>query len=485
MQSIKLLTLFSHILFTLTLGWYLITNLQWYSYKLERVLFKHKKVQWHIFYFVVPLFAYYMMFHFEMGLYFWVYFYLGLLPALYLWQKKIDKKLVYTPRVKRFFLFLALAVIFQDILCLVSQRCQLDGVFLPLVAAVGASYLFEKFLFLSFKKEAQKKLHSMKDLRIIAITASYGKTSIKNFLYQILSAQFATYMTPRSVNTLGGLVRDVNEELPLRTQIYIAEAGARARGDIDEIARFLNEDYAIVGSIGAQHIEYFKTLQNIRDTKMEILNSNKLKKAFVHESANVKPNEKVTLYGNNISNIEATLEGLHFDLTIDGKEESFQAPLLGAFHAINLTAAIMIARELGLEIPQIKKALLGLKQVEHRLQKIEAGGKLIIDDSFNGNFEGMRASYELVRQFPGRKILITPGIIESDEASNSKLAHIMDSIFDTVIITGSTNAEVLYREIKKAKKLLLKDKSRMEETLSQHTASGDLILFSNDAPTFI
>ncbi len=480
MDNVKILELVAHFAFVMILGWYLITNLQWYSYKLSRVIFKHKKQMWHLLYFILPLFAYYLT-----GKYFWLFFILGYLPALYFWQKKIDKKLVFTPRVKRFFLFLAFATIFQDILCLLSDRCELFGVILPLLGALAASYLFEKMLFLSFKNRAQKKLEDMKDLHIVAITASYGKTSIKNFLYQILSPHFNTYMTPRSVNTLGGLVRDVNEDLPTATKVYIAEAGARLPGDIDEIAKFLNHDYAIVGSIGAQHIEYFKTLENIRNTKMEILNSDKLKHAFVHESAAIKPSGVVEEFGKNIQNIQATLEGLSFDIMIEGKLEHFETPLLGAFNAINLTAAIMIAQKLGVNLKDIRKSLTKLSQVEHRLQKIEAGGKLIIDDSFNGNFEGMSASYELARSYKGRKVLITPGIIESDEESNAALAEIMDDVFDKVIITGAANMEVLAKSIHKAEKVILRDKSKMEEILASETAVGDLILFSNDAPTFI
>ena len=480
MDNLKILELIAHLAFVMILGWYLMTNLQWYSYKLSRVIFKHKKQMWHVLYFILPLFAYYLT-----GKYFWLFFVLGYIPALYFWQKKQDKKLVFTPRVKRFFLFLAFATIFQDVLCLLSSKCELFGVILPLLGALAASYLFEKMLFLSFKNRAQKKLEEMKGLQIVAITASYGKTSIKNFLHQILSSHFNTYMTPRSVNTLGGLVRDVNEDLPTNTKVYIAEAGARVQGDIDEIAKFLNHDYAIVGSIGAQHIEYFKTLENIRNTKMEILNSDKLQHAFVHESAHVSPNEKVTIFGQNIQNVHATLEGLSFDIMIEDKLEHFQTPLLGAFNAINLTAAIMIAQELGMGLEDIQKALKKLIQVEHRLQKIEAGGKLIIDDSFNGNFEGMAASYELVKSYEGRKVLITPGIIESDEESNAALAQIMDRVFDKVIITGAINAEVLAREIHKADKVILRDKSKMEEMLTKETTVGDLILFSNDAPTFI
>ncbi|MCH9813935.1 MAG: UDP-N-acetylmuramoyl-tripeptide--D-alanyl-D-alanine ligase [Epsilonproteobacteria bacterium] len=479
MDNFKIFEIFSHFALVLMLGWYLITNLQWYNYKLERVIFKHKRYNWHILYFLLPVFAYYLA-----GKYFWIYFYLGLLPALFIWNKRIDKKLVFTARVKRFFLFLLFALIVGDMLCLLSQKCHILGLLLPLGVALGASFIFEKMLFNGFKKQAKKKLETM-DLKIVAITASYGKTSIKNFIYQIVSPYSDVYMTPRSVNTLAGIVKDINQDLPQNTKLYIAEAGARVKGDIDDIAKLLDHDYAIVGSIGPQHIEYFKTLENIRNTKMELLNSKKLLKAFVHQSAHVNPNEQVQLFGDNIKNIKATLEGISFDLEIKEQYYHFEAPLLGAFNATNLAAAILIAIELGIKIEDIQKEIKQLKQVEHRLQKIEAGGKLIIDDSFNGNLEGMLSSYDLMNTFKGRKIVITPGVIESDCESNQRLAEKIDEVFDTVIITGKVNASVLYENIRNTKKILLKDKEKLEETLAHESASGDLILFSNDAPTFM
>jgi UDP-N-acetylmuramoyl-tripeptide--D-alanyl-D-alanine ligase len=91
----------------------------------------------------------------------------------------------------------------------------------------------------------------------------------------------------------------------------------------------------------------------------------------------------------------------------------------------------------------------------------------------------------LIDSFNGKKIIITPGVIESDCDTNIELAKKIDEVFDTIIITGKVNANILYENIHKAKKVLLKDKERLEETLAEHTMPGDLILFSNDAPTYI
>jgi len=205
----------------------------------------------------------------------------------------------------------------------------------------------------------------------------------------------------------------------------------------------------------------------------------------VHQSAHVNPNEKVILFGDNIKNINATLEGLSFDLMMDGTSIHFEAPLLGAFNATNITAAILAAQQLGLGIEEIQTQVSQLTSVEHRLHKIEAGGKLIIDDSFNGNLEGMTASYELVNTYNGRKVLITPGVVESNDETNIALAQKIDEVFDKVIITGSINAQVLATHIKKAQKIILKDKDKMQEMLANETKPGDIILFSNDAPTFM
>lgn len=470
----------SHLLLVFALGWYLIVNLQWYNYKIERVLLYHHKREWHLFYFVVPVVGYYLL-----GSYFWFYFYFIYVPMLLFWHRKLDKKLVLTGRVKRFFAFLGGFTLFFDLLCQMAQGCVLYSLLFPLTTAWGASHLFEKALFYNYKKRAKEKLDGMKDLTIVAITASYGKTSIKNFLFQILAEKYRIYATPRSVNTLAGIIRDINEDFPNNTQIYIVEAGARQKGDIREIAAFVNHHYAILGKVGEQHIEYFKSIKNIVATKLEILASQRLKKAFVHESAGVKGIEKVVSFGSQIKNVVATLNQTSFDLELDGQLIHFEAPVLGGFNALNITAAILLARELGLSIEEIHRRIAQLKSPPHRLQKIEAGGKLIIDDSFNGNLEGMLASFELMKDYEGRRVVVTPGLVESSVEANTQIARKIDEVFDLAIITGKLNLKVLSENIKKARKIIVEDKSQMQPLLAKETKPGDLILFANDAPSYV
>ncbi|WP_298957465.1 Mur ligase family protein [uncultured Campylobacter sp.] len=594
----NIIFLIAHAAFVLMFGFYLITCLQWFSYKPARIIFHFTKPAWHLYFFILPLAAYFgceiaaglgaakfgaaslYALHAAKILIVAAY-----ALALYFWQRGLDKKLVFTPRVKRFFAILALCALSFSA-AFYAAKAPILPIFLPLGAALAASFAYERAQAAKFKAAARKKLAQMPSLTIIQITASYGKTSIKNFLYQILKSDFRCYKTPRSVNTLAGLVRDVNEALPADTQIYIAEAGARLSGDIAEITEFLAPQIVVVGEIGAQHIEYFKSIENIRKTKLEALTSARLKHAFLHSSTQKSADERVTIYDEGLEICGADLDGIKFslslseneplasgensalraetsaaggegqgDLSLDansaayaekdknsknygadfddansiscaergerkfceqtarddkicgdkerGSQEApnerkilngrrelcerheFFAPILGKFNAANLAACIKIARFLGLSADKIKSRVAHVGAVEHRLARLDAGGKIIIDDSFNGNLSGMLQSYELMRSYGGRKVIITPGIVESTREDNETLGAKIDEIFDLAIITGELNSEVLQSRIDPAKTIVLKDKRDLQRVLSENTHSGDLILFSNDAPSFI
>ncbi|NLY03244.1 MAG: UDP-N-acetylmuramoyl-tripeptide--D-alanyl-D-alanine ligase [Campylobacter sp.] len=477
----KILLIIVNLTFILTLGFYLITTLQWFSYKFERVLFHFTKPIWHVVFLIIPLITYAVL-NLINPLFFIIYLLVIHLPLLILWHKKLDKKLVFTPRVKRFFILLVIITLFFGFILI--NKAQILPIILPLFVAFLISYSYENYNSKLFYKKASLKLKNMPKLTIIMITASYGKTSIKNFLYQILSSKFNCQKTPRSVNTLMGLVKDINENLDPQTQIYIAEAGARLKGDIYEITKFLNPQIVIIGEIGEQHIEYFKSIENIRATKLEALASLDTKKAFVHSSTNIAKSDKVLIY-DSLKDIEASLDGLKFSLEFCSKDETFYAPILGKFNALNIAVCIKVAEYLNLSLDEVKNSVANLKSVEHRLEKIEAGKKLIIDDSFNGNFKGMSQSYELVSSFEGRKVIVTPGIVESTKQMNEELGKLINSVFDLVMITGELNANTLKSVIDQNKVIIIKDKANLTEILGQETRAGDLILFSNDAPNFI
>jgi len=477
MQEYELLIKFvTNIIFVITLGWYLITNLQWYDYKISRVVLKHHKPMWHLIYFIIPFVAYYTTDKF-----FIIFFYFGVLPALFMWNKRLDKKLVLTWRVKRFLILLVSLVLFQDLLCTIKNGCETYGVFMPLAMAYIGSYMIEKYLFMIYKKQAKQKLKNIKNLQIIAITGSYGKTSIKNFVAQMLSKEYKVYATPRSVNTIGGIVGDINNSLPEDTEIYICEAGARESGDIYEITTFIEPQTVVVGKVGLAHIEYFKTLEKIVSTKLEIMQSPRLKNAYIHKSVTDEPHEKVTFFGDGVKNIVATLDGTDFEL--DGMK--LHTDVLGEFQTMNIEVAIKIAKLFMINDEKIIRLVDNLTPIEHRLELIRAGGKIILDDGYNGNIDGMLEGIRLCSLHNGRKVIVTPGLVESSKELNLRLIKAINDTFDIVIVTGKLNAKLFDENLDVSSKILLENKSALTSILMNHTKEGDIIFFANDAPNFI
>ncbi len=474
-------------LFLLAMAYYFVTNLQWYSYKLNRVVFHHTKVWWHFVYFLIP-FSIYMFISYTSSYGFLVVIaYLGLFVQ---WYRGLDKPLVWTGRVKRFYAAMILFAIF------ITFAFGHFTIIIPIMLAYFVSLFIEKMLFDGFKTKAQNKIDSMKDLKVVGITASYGKTSIKNYVEHLLKAKYKTYATPRSVNTLGGVMKDVNDDLPLDTEVYVVEMGARGEGDIAEISTFVNPHYVVVGKIGPAHIEYFRTMENIRNTKMEILQTSRLKQAWIHESAMVRPEAIIHTFGdkanldiksplpapeNLIENVKATLNNTSF--TLNGI--AYSASILGSFNAMNLAAAVLVAKELGLSDDEIRSGLSSLKAVPHRLQRIDAGGKVILDDSFNGNIDGTMASFNLASSYEGRKVVITPGLVEVDDELNIMVAKKANEVFDIIIVTGDLNYAIFKKYVDEEKLIKLPSKALMEEMLAEQTLAGDLILFANDAPSFV
>jgi len=397
-----------------------------------------------------------------------------------MWRKKQDKPLVFTGRVKRFFVSLLFFTLFLVMMKFIIQF-EVLVVIIPLMLAYFTSSMIEAMLFRGFEMKAEKRLESMPNMVVVGVTASYGKTSIKNYIAHILSAKYNVYATPRSVNTFGGILKDINDDLPSDTEVYVVEMGARGEGDIMEITKFVNPHLAIVGKIGPAHIEYFGSLENIRNTKMEILSSERLKEAWVHDSAMLSPISHVHTFGRELSGIKATLDGLDFEMD----KELYHANILGSFNAMNLGLSIKIAKALEVDEEDIKKQLNTLEPTPHRLQRLDAGGKVILDDSFNGNIDGMMEGFNLSSTYAGRKVLISPGLVEVDDEFNVQVAQRANEVFDLVVVTGDLNYEIFKANVDADKLVKLESKDKMQEMLVEHTKAGDLILFANDAPSFI
>lgn len=489
---LHILDIISRLLFIFAISYYSITLLQWYNYSAWRVITKHHKQAWHLAYFVLPIVMFFVCFGIGWHIVFYIYLYLVYLPMLIIWAIKLDKRVVFTRRVWRFFAIMAIFIALNELLFVLYDATSLYFLWLmPFVFGMIICEIYEAVLMRNFITLAKDKLEMMHNLKIIMVTASFGKTSIKNFLAQILQGRFSVYFTPRSVNTFKGIVYDINNDLPFGADIYIAEAGARMKGDIKEIAMLLNPQLGVIGEIGNAHIEYFKTLENTASTKFELLESNRLEQVFVYNK-NPLPKEldsatkrKIIPYPAQLRNIEATLKHTKFEMMLGKEWVEFETYILGRFNVDNIAVAVMIAHQLGMSISTIQNLVKKLSPIPHRFNLSVSNGKTIIDDGFNGNINGMLEGVRLCSLYEGRKVIITPGLIESDEESNVRFAKAVDEVFDLAIITGERNSRLISSYIKNTPKVILKDKSQLENIIKGMVGSGDLVYFANDAPSYI
>lgn len=349
-----------------------------------------------------------------------------------------------------------------------------------------------------FINQARKKLIKRKDLIIIGITGSYGKTSVKTILYSLLSSKFNVVSSPSSYNTPLGLSLTVNKYLKDNTQVLICEMGARRRGEINRLCKIVNPQYAILTGIGQAHMATFKCIENIVATKSELL-------AFLPVDGYAIINScddyissltsackcKYTLSGINkgdiyAANIVSSSIGTTFDIIYEDKSYSCSTRLLGEHNVNNIMLAVSLCLKLNIPIDEIIKGIKLLEAVPHRLQLINGGNCVIIDDSYNANVKGVYEGIRVLNSFSERKIVISCGIVElgsSQYIENYQYAKELASVCDVILCYG-VNSNAIYEGAISfnyaAKCIKCNNLDDCMLKLSQLRQNNDCIMFTND-----
>ncbi len=387
------------------------------------------------------------------------------------------KPLVYTPRVKRMLICAAvifcLWVLLADYVfaCLVFTgfaRGQMGlirlGYFLPALMLVLSILLqhrlimvyndmmqpVEKRINKGFETDARNILASMPNLKIIGITGSYGKTSTKFFLQQLLSTRYDVYMTPGNYNTTLGVIRAVREGLRPTHQIFLCEMGARYKGDIREICELVHPDLGVITSVGPQHLETFGNLETVLSTKLELADAVKGKgPVFLNlDSAPLaagEPDQERITYGQNgrdyrLSDLYVDETGSRFTVTApDGESQSFSTRLLGTANVQNICGAIAVSHHLGIPLRALVPAVRQLEGAPHRLQLLRRPDMTIIDDAYNSNPVGAKNALETLAMCRGVRIAVTPGLVELGDKEleyNETLGRQAAGCCDVLITVG-------------------------------------------------
>lgn len=340
-----------------------------------------------------------------------------------------------------------------------------------------------------FVKQATAKMQGAQ-IKVVGITGSYGKTSTKQILTEILSKKFKVLSTPRSHNTPMGLALSINNNELSDYDIFIAEMGARHIGDIAELCAICPPDYSVITGICPQHLESFGTIENVIKAKGEILESTKTEAVIAEDCFALFEGYSCSkCSGGCVSDIKCTSAGTTFNLTLGKESATLSTKLLGRHAAENIALAAEIAYKLGMSLQEISKAVEELDFIEHRLQLIKSNGVNILDDGYNSNIRGAAAAIEVLNSFEGRKIAVTPGLVELgvlEESENKQLGARLVGL-DLVILVGET----LVLPVKQGylenggeeKKIIIKPTlSAAQEELKNHIVQGDTVLFLNDLP---
>jgi UDP-N-acetylmuramoyl-tripeptide--D-alanyl-D-alanine ligase len=353
---------------------------------------------------------------------------------------------------------------------------------------------------------------------VIGITGSYGKTTTKTFLAEILNARYKAYPTPKSYNTMMGVCLAINNDLAndYSVDYFIVEMGAYIRGEIQRIAALTPPQISIVTEVGPQHLERFGSLENIAIAKYEIIRALPPEgvgvfnwdNPYVREmyergypatriavSRTLAP-DAVPARGPRFiaTEVTETLDGLTFTI-IDvqmGDQAAISTPVVGEHNVTNILLAAAVAVHEGLTLADVAFRARMLKPAESRLvRQVSAQGITIINDAYSANPAGVISALKVLGMHTtGRRLLITPGMVELGrlhDAENRKLGLAAADYATDVILVGAEQTQPIRAGLAEAN--FAPDHVRVVDALSEAVAwyqeqlkPGDTVLFLNDLP---
>ncbi|MDD6467207.1 MAG: UDP-N-acetylmuramoyl-tripeptide--D-alanyl-D-alanine ligase [Erysipelotrichaceae bacterium] len=354
-----------------------------------------------------------------------------------------------------------------------------------------------------YRQDAKRLLKDQK-MPIVAITGSYGKTSCKYILDQLLNSRYYGLKTPKSYNTAMGIARTIRKQLKPFHEYFICEMGSDHIGEIETMMQFVQPKYGVVTTIGHQHLQTFGTMRNIIQEKMSLieqlprdgigfLNQDNL---YIREYELQNTCQIIGFSHQHPSDYqlvryEDSDKGTKFTIRIHQKEEyEFETLLYGKNHLMNLTAMIAVAHTLGMSMEELQKNVKKIEAIEHRLEKKEIQGRICFDNSYSSNLESAKESMELLAKQANKRVLITPGLVDLDqkqEEMNFEFGcHIKDCA-DVVCFVGehqtqSIQAGLLQSGFPSENIFVVNSMAEALQKSLELTTVGDCILIENDLP---
>lgn len=428
------------------------------------------------------------------------------------WNTK--KNLVYTRRVQRMIgIDVAISIIIAIFFISLGGFKTLPGILgiltvcQILIFPIANRILkpFETLLKKRYITEAEELLKSHPNLKIIGVTGSYGKTSLKFYLQTLLSEKYNVLVTPESYNTPMGVVMTIRGSLRGTHDIFICEMGAKKVGEIKEICDFVHPDYGLITSIGPAHLDTFLSIDNILKTKLELADALPEEGKIFLNGDNEYLQNNTSEYKNKIfyrnnskgdgyytEKVRVSSKGTAFTVVNPkGEKEEFHTSLVGEHNIINIVGAIALANTMGIPLKNLKIPVKRIKAASHRMEILEKGNVTIIDDAYNSNPVGSKAAVQTLKMFDGIRILITPGMVELGNEEydyNYKFGTYSAECCDYIILIGKKHTKPIYAGAvdkgfpKEKIKVFEHFKEGFEEANRIHGNGHKYILIENDLP---
>lgn len=419
-------------------------------------------------------------------------------------QHKIQ--LHYTKRIVRLYLMLFLLYAIGFTFCYKSNYF-LYGVLIMmsmnklfvLVANICLQPI-EKVIQNRYIMEAKKIIREHSYLQRIGIVGSYGKTSTKNIVYALLSNQFYTLKSKSSYNNMMGNTITIRKHLKQIHEILICEMGSDHVGELKKLMQFIQPQYLILTSIGNQHLETFKTQENIIQEKTSPLLYMKkediafmnIDNPYLYQNKNKGICKKI-YFGEHVEaqyrlhDIKMNEKGSTFSITNEKETITFTTSLLGYYNIMNIVGSIALAHTIDVSFTQIQQQLTHLQSIEHRLQLIPKEKYTLIDNAYNSNELSFKNSLSILSKMDQYKIFITPGLIDlkEDDIINEKIMNDIVGCVDEVVLVGYKNRKAMIQGLKNNHFNAYRIVDTMEEALHYADSlqrTNYIVFIENDIP---
>lgn len=339
----------------------------------------------------------------------------------------------------------------------------------------------------------------------IAVLGSYGKTTVKELLAEVLGSHYEIASSPGNMNTAVAHYR-LAKSLKGDEKFIILEYGEEIPGDINRYAANTQPDIAIITGLAPAHMDKLKSIdlagkelfaisdhvdpENVYINEDSPMLVDFMRKEFGNKSRFNGFSQKSSL-GWSVTGLKSDLGGLKFKLQKEVRSIQVESKLIGKHLVGPLSVVAALSHKLGMQEEAITKAIKNTKAHKARLEPIKLGQATVLNDGYNGNIEGIKAGVGFVAglKIKGKKIYVTPGLVHQGKDSDlihKQIAQLIENAFDKIYLIDNPQTKIIHNELKvlgyKKGIEMISDPLGFYNSLESFTSAGDIVLIQNDLP---